>query len=72
MAINPEEFKKWCTARHPSMPNKSGNARGRKLHRSNDGKTTICNMITEKIGDREKMHFYSNGRCKICFNGIKI
>lgn len=67
MEITAKEVKTWCTGMHPKMPNKSGNARGRKLHKTLDGKKTICNMLAEKLCDTEKMHFYANGKCKICF-----
>lgn len=62
---------KWCTATHPNMPNNSGNARGRKLHKTKDGKKTFCNMNAEIIDEIAKFHFYTNGRCKICFKQKK-
>lgn len=67
MEITQSEFDSWCTAVHPQQPNKSGNARGRKLHKTLDGKKTICNMIPEMLGKIEKQHFLANGKCKICF-----
>lgn len=63
---------KYCTATHPKPPNKSGNARGRKLHGTEDGKKTICNMNVEKLpGKTEVMHFMNNGKCKVCFKNTQ-
>lgn len=61
-----ENSKKWVMATHPKKPNHSGNARGRKVHVTVDGKTTICNMMVEK-----SHHAYHDlqfrSKCKICF-----
>jgi len=57
---------KMVMATHPKMPNHSGNARGRKVHATKDGKITICNMMVEK-----SHHAYHDlefrTKCKICF-----
>lgn len=63
-----------CTATTFEHSNHSGNARGRKIHRSKDGKKTICNMkVDEVLTDefiKSSVFQTKDRRCKICYNDI--
>lgn len=54
-----------CMATHPTMPNRSGHARGRKLHLTKDGKKSLCNMLVD--GYFKQDNWISRDQCKICF-----
>ena len=58
-----------CTATNFSNPNHSGNARGRKVHRTKDKAKTICNMKVDEIMTLEqiKSTVFFNRKCKVCY-----
>ena len=67
-----------CTATHPSQPNWSGRARGRKLHlvsrdkRLGDRKLTLCGMMKDEVMTRERVEYtVYDDPCRECANCIK-
>ncbi|KKM06126.1 hypothetical protein LCGC14_1747110 [marine sediment metagenome] len=64
-----------CIVKHPD-PNKtsySNKSRGRKIHLAKDKKYSVCNMLVDiYIPDSNRFWVpVSNGRCKVCFKGVK-
>lgn len=62
-------MKQLCTATTFAQSNHSGNARGRKLHKTKDKIKTLCNMKVDEIMTAEyvKSTVLHNRTCKICF-----